>query len=100
MKLLIVALSLTLAASPALADRCLNLKDVTSTHFVNDQTMTVKTKQNRKYTVTFTNACAAKQWPQTYFVYEQWTQQCVTKGDAIPTNNYGPCFVRSVTQNS
>ena len=99
MRSLIIATALVLGTSPALADRCLNMKDATSTHFKSDRVMTVETKDRRLYTVTFRNACAAHQYPLTHFVYEQWTLQCVGRGDAIPTNDKGPCFVQSVRQN-
>jgi hypothetical protein len=100
MRSLTVALALFLGTSPAFADRCLDMKDADSTHFTSDLVMTVQTKDRRHYTVTFREGCVVNRYPLTHFVYEQWTLQCVTRGDAIPTNGKGPCFVQSVRQNT
>src|SRR5436190_22127547 len=91
-----VAMAFMLGTSPALADRCLDMKDARETHFRSDLVMQVETKDRRFYTVTFRKGCAVQRFPLPYFVYEQWTLKCVGSGDVMPTNGRGPCFVQSV----
>jgi hypothetical protein len=100
MRSLTIALALMLGTSPALAERCLDMKDARETHFTSNLVMTVETKDRRHYTVTFREGCAVHRFPLTWFVYEQWTLQCVGRGDVMPTNDKGPCFVQSVQQTS
>jgi hypothetical protein len=100
MRLFTIALALMLGTPPAFADRCLDIKDAEWTHFKSNTVMTVRTRDRRLYTVTFHNGCAVHQYPLTHFVYEQWTLQCVGKGDVFPTNDKGPCFVQSIHQDN
>ncbi len=97
---LITALSLAavMAATPALAgNACLDITQATTMKFVSERTMIVNTRTHRAFTVTFRNACAVSRFPNTHFVYETWTvQPCLHRGDVLPTNDLGACFVDTV----
>lgn len=100
MRTLIATAAIVALASPAFADRCLDMKDADRTHFTSDRVMTVTTKDRRFYTVTFRKGCVVQKYPLTHFVYEQWTLECVKRGDVFPTNSHGPCFVESIQQSA
>ena len=89
-----------LAAPAAYAQpACLDVADVTGTTVKSSHAMLLRTRSRDVYRVTFRYPCAAGLFPSTYFVYERWTlQPCLHSGQALPTNNSGPCVIDTVTK--
>jgi len=87
-----------LSSVPALAgEECLKVRDIDTMTAVDAKTMLVNRFKKQSYEVKFRGSCAYR-YPNTFFVYETWKLgQCLDKGDVLPTNGWGPCFIDSVT---
>ena len=99
--LAIAGLAAIAATIPASAgDTCIDYKQIRSTHMVDRTTMSVKAWHDRNYIVRFTGECKVGDvYPRNHFV--TWDAQngtCLKAGDALPTSELGPCFVKSVTR--
>jgi hypothetical protein len=93
-----VAASVAAVAPAAGAERCLEWRQIKSTHMVDQATMTVTTNRNVRYTVRFTGACkVGKQYSWNHFVTTDLMRgHCLEARDVLPTSSLGPCVVASV----
>jgi hypothetical protein len=89
----------TAVTAPAVgADRCLEWRQIRSTHMVDQATMDVTTLRNERYTVRFTGACrVGKQYSWNHFETTDVQRGfCLKARDVLPTSSLGPCVVESV----